>query len=118
MNDEVYWIFTLAVMPGQLPEFKDLISRIVAATSKEPDTLTYEYSINDAGDTIHIFERYRSSEAFVTHVEETFSQFAQRFLELVKVTRLVVYGAPSDAAREKLDCFGAVYMKIFDGFKR
>ena len=118
MNDEVYWVLTLAVKPGQLAAFKEIAFGLVAATSKEPGTLAYEYSINPAGDTVHVFERYRNSEAIVSHVDQTFAPFAQRFLELVTVTQLVVYGAPNDTVREKLAGFGAVYMQTFDGFRR
>jgi hypothetical protein len=80
--------------------------------------LTYEYSVGDDGRTVNIFERYRDSDAFVSHVDETFAKFAERFLELASVTRFVVYGEPTAAARVKLDSFGAIYMKTFDGFRR
>ena len=118
MKDEVYWVFTLDMKPEKFDEFKALVSEIVAATSEESGTLTYEYSVSEDRKTVHIFERYRDSDAFVSHVENTFARFAQRFLELVTVTRLVVYGSPTEAAREKLNSFGAVYMTKFEGFSR
>jgi hypothetical protein len=44
--------------------------------------------------------------------------WAARFLECVDVTRFVVYGDPSPAARELLDGFGATYLGPWGGFSR
>jgi quinol monooxygenase YgiN len=116
MVDDLYWVFTLAVKPGQLPAFRSLVAGIVAASRKEPGTLAYQYSISADEKTIHIFERYRDSQAFVTHVEQTFGGYAERFLSMVTIVSLVVYGNPDAAARKALDSFNATYMTLFDGF--
>jgi quinol monooxygenase YgiN len=118
MVDDLYWVFTLDVKPGRFPEFRALVADIVAASSKEPGTLAYQYSVNADETQVHIFERYRDSEAFVAHVEQTFGGYAERFLALVNVASLVVYGNPNAAARKALDGFGARYMTLFDGFAR
>lgn len=117
MKDEVINIFTLSLSPENFPKFKQLVARIVAATSKEPGTLMYEYSVTEDHTVAHIIERYRA-DAVVSHIEETFAPFAQEFLELVTVTSLVVYGNPDEPTRKLLDAFGAVYMNSFDGFTR
>jgi quinol monooxygenase YgiN len=118
MADDLFWVFTLQVHPGKFEEFKTLVSAIVAATSKEPGTLAYQYSVNADRSVVHIYERYRDSDAFVSHVEKTFGGFADRFLSLVAVSSLVVYGTPNDEARKALDTFNATYMTLFDGFAR
>lgn len=118
MADDLYWIFTLKVQPGRFPEFRSLVAQIVADSAREPGTLAYQYSVSADENTVHIYERYRDSDAFVQHVERTFSIYAERFLALVAVTSLVVYGNPDATARRALDSFGAVYMKLFDGFAR
>jgi quinol monooxygenase YgiN len=94
------------------------VAPLVAATKEEPGALAYEYNVSDDESTIHIFERYRDSNAVVAHVEQTFAQFAERFLALATVTGFVVYGSPNAEARKILDGFGAVYMTPFDGFTR
>jgi len=38
--------------------------------------------------------------------------------EVTCVFNLAVYGEPDDEIRTRLDPFGAVYMKPFDGFTR
>lgn len=118
MDKEVFWVFTLGVQPEKFAEFKQLVSSIVAASFDEPGTLAYQYAVSDDQRTVHIFERYRDSEAFVVHVEQTFSGYAQRFLALVSIDSLVVYGAPNAEARKALDTFNARYMTLFDGFSR
>ena len=117
MHPHISCQFSLSVKPAEFPEFKALIANIVAATSTEPDTLVYEYSVNEDNSTVHILERYKA-DAVVSHVDTTFAPFGKRFLELCTVTSLVVYGTPDAEVRKRLDPFGAVYMTPFDGFSR
>ena len=117
MHPHISCLFSLSVKPAEFPEFKALIANIVAATSTEPDTLVYEYSVNEDNSTVHILERYKA-DAVVSHVDTTFAPFGKRFLELCTVTSLVVYGTPDIEVRKRLDPFGAVYMTPFDGFSR
>jgi autoinducer 2-degrading protein len=95
-----------------------LFAQIVAATAQEPGTLAYQYAASEDRNTVHIFERYRDSAAFVRYVEQTFGGFAERFLSFVSVRSLVVYGEPDAAARKALYSFNATYMNLFDGFSR
>lgn len=88
------------------------------ASREEPGTLAYQYSVSADKSTVHIFERYRDSDAFVFHVKETFGPYTERFLELVTVASLVVRGNPNAAARKALDSFNASYMTLFGGFAR
>lgn len=117
MSDETSCHYHLALVPSDYEAFKELVARIVAATHKEPGTLSYEYSVNADHTKIHIVERYRTS-ALLSHVEETFAPYAKRFLELVTIENLYVYGTTTPDIRAKLDGFGAIYMTSFDGFTR
>jgi quinol monooxygenase YgiN len=117
MSSQVSSLFTLALKPEDFPRFKALVADIVAATQREPGTLIYEYSVNADHTIAHILERYES-DAVTNHVDITFAPFAERFLSLVKVTGLTVYGEPDAEVRKRLDPFGAVYMTSFGGFCR
>jgi quinol monooxygenase YgiN len=97
--------------------FQELVSQIVSATSKEPDTLTYEYVVNADRSVAHIIERYRTP-GVLPHVEKTFAPFAERFLSLAKIEKLFVYGETTPEIRAKLNGFGAVYLTPFEGFSR
>ena len=118
VNNDLFWIFTLAVKPGKFADFKALVAQIVKASSHEPGTIAYQYSANQEKTVVHIYERYRDSEAFVSHVNQTFGAYAERFLSFVDVAGLVVYGEPNAVARKALDAFNASYMNLFDGFSR
>jgi len=67
---------------------------------------------------IHSYEQYADSGAVLAHLSTFGEKFAERLLTAVDPTRLVVYGDPTDQAREALDAFGALYMKPFAGFAR
>ena len=117
MHEETSCNFHLSLDPANYEAFKDLVAQIVSATRQEPGTLGYEYSVNADKSAVHIVERYRT-EALLSHLEETFAPFAQRFLELVTIKSLYVYGTTTPEIRAKLGDFGAVYMTPFDGFTR
>lgn len=118
MDKHVSWVIELAVKEGQLDTFKALMEEMVAGTSPEPGTLGYEWYISGDGGTVHIFEKYADSDAMIAHVSGFMQKWAGRFLESVDVTRFVVYGDPSPAARELLDGFGATYLGPWGGFSR
>ena len=118
MEGHVSWVIELAVKDGAFDAFKELMEEMVSGTREEPETLAYEWYISDDRGTIHIYEKYASSEAMVTHVSGFVEKWASRFLECVDVPRFVVYGDPSPAARELLDGFGATYLGPWGGFSR
>lgn len=118
MAKELFWIFTLQLKPGQLDAFKAMVAEIVPLAENEPGTLAYQWSLNHDQSIVHIYERYADSDAFVSHVEQTFSHFTTCFMAMVNVQSLVVYGEPNAACREALDTFNAAYMTLFNGFSR
>jgi hypothetical protein len=66
---------------------------------------------------VHVVERY-CTQGLLSHVEQTFTPFTERLLELVKIDKLFVYGDTTPAIRPKLDGFGAEYLTPFAGFSR
>ena len=117
MKDEIYSLYHLSIDPTNFDAFKALVEPIVEATSKEPDTTTYEYVVNAEKTVVHIVERYRT-QGLLPHVNETFTPYAERFLELAKIDKLYVYGETTPEIRAKLDGFGAEYLTSFAGFSR
>ena len=117
MQNEIYSIYHLAIAPADFDAFEQLIQPIVAATREEPDTMIYEYVVNADHTVVHIIERYRTK-GLLSHVEQTFAPFAERFLKLATMKKLFVYGDPTPEIRAKLDGFGAEYLTPFAGFSR
>ncbi|MDH4177152.1 MAG: antibiotic biosynthesis monooxygenase [Thermoleophilia bacterium] len=118
MEQHVSWVLEAAVKDGRLDAFTALMHEMVEGTSAEPQTLAYEWYISADEATVHIYEKYADSEAMVAHVSGFMEKWAGRFLECIDVTRFVVYGDPSPAARELLDGFGAAYLAPWGGFSR
>ena len=118
MGDQVSLLLEVAVKPGQLDDFTVLMDEMVESTEGEPGAVIYEWSVSDDGGTVHIHERFTDSPAVVTHLATFGAQFAARFLGAVDPTRLVVYGSPSDDAKEALSALGPSYMVPLGGFAR
>ena len=118
MEKHVSWVLEVTVKPGQLDTFKELMEEMVAGTSTEPETLNYEWYISDDEGTIHLFEKYASSEAMITHVSGFLEKWARRFMESVETTRFTVYGDPSADARGLLAAWGGNYLAPWGGFAR
>ena len=119
MNSNVSWILELQVQDGQLNDFRALMEEMVSATqANEPGTLNYEWSTGVDGKICHIYERYASSEAVMTHLGTFGEKFADRFLAVLKPVRFVVYGSPSTAVKDALAGFSPVYMESAAGFSR
>ena len=118
MEGHVSWVVECAVKEGQLDTFEELMGEMVQGTSAEPGTLAYEWYISEDGSTVHIFEKYASSEDTIAHVTGFLEKWAQRFTGAVDIAKIVVYGDPSPAAREILDGWGAIYLGPWGGFSR
>jgi len=109
-------VFTVAV--DQMDKFTPLIPKLVAATGKEPGALQFECNIGDDQKTADFFERYTDSKAALFHQAESFARFSKEFFAVAKLTRLVIYGTPSDEFKKANADFNPIYMTPFDGFVR
>ena len=115
-NEQVYWVFT--VTTDQMDKFMPLVPKLVAATKKEPGALQFEFNIGDDQKTVDIFERYTDSRAALFHQSASFAPLSQEFFAVAKLTRWVIYGAPSDEFKKANADFHPIYMTPFDGFVR
>jgi quinol monooxygenase YgiN len=115
-SEQVYWVFTVTV--DQMDKFKQLVPKLVAATAKEPGALQFECNIGDDQKTVDFFERYTDSKAALVHQAESFGPHAKEFFAVAKLTRWVIYGAPSDEFKKANADFHPIYMTPLDGFVR
>ncbi len=119
MSDPVSWLLELAIKPGELGNMQTLMAVMIEATqANEPDALAYEWHYNDAGDSLHIYERYTDSAAVMVHLGTFMENYAERFLGAADPVKLTVYGNASDDARAALDGLGAAYHPSTSGFTR
>ncbi|MDA0733282.1 MAG: antibiotic biosynthesis monooxygenase [Chloroflexi bacterium] len=119
MSDIVSWVVDVTIKPGELANFKALAGELVRATqTNEPDTLAYEYLLSEDNSVCHIYERYADSDAAKIHLTTFGERFAKRFMGMVNLNRLTVYGSPDEGLRKELDGLGATFMPQFNGFAR
>ena len=116
MSDEVFWLYEVAVKPGQASPLRKLMAELIESARGEPGALAYQWSLSDDDRTAHIYERYTDSAATLTHIAAFRETFAQRFLAAVELTRVVVYGTPNAEVRDALMAMHPVYMSAIAGF--
>ena len=119
MNDNISWVLELSVKSGEIDNVKALMEEMVQAIeANEPNAMNYEWYLNEAESSIHLYERYADSDAALVHLGNFGKNFGARFLAAMDATRLSVYGSPSDALTKELTGFGGVFFPTIGGFSR
>jgi|SRR5215468_2637308 len=118
MSAEVFWLYEVAVKPGQVEALRTLMAELIESTHAEPGARGYQWSVSGDGSVAHIYERYADSAATLAHVERFRARFRQRFLAAVEPTRVVVYGTPTEDVKQALVPLRPVYMSALAGFAR
>lgn len=119
MADKVHWLLEVTVKDHQLQNLKDLIVEMSdGAQAREPGTLDYLWMVSADGATAHVYERYKDSDAALTHLASFNQHFAQRFLTMVDPVRFTVYGNPTDELKQALAGFKPIYLPQVGGFAR
>lgn len=119
MSNHIFWVLDLDIKEGRLGDFRSLMGEMVEATqANEPGCLNYEWFISDDETKCSLYERYADSDALMTHMGNFGAHFADRFMACVDIKKFVVYGDPSEMAREALSTLGVVIMNPFGGYFR
>jgi len=118
MDEAVSWLVEVGVKPGKLEDFRALVVEMVESTQGESGTLAYQWFVSDDGTAVHIYERYASSAAVMTHLQAFGSKFAERFFAAADITRWMIYGSPSAEVTSALKAFDPTYLGPFGGFVR
>ena len=110
--------FQQSIKIGELEAFKKTVNSMIEVTARnEPDTLSYNWFINEEGTECHLLETFKDSEAFITHLNNVGPMFP-KLLESCTVTRAKIFGEPSDALKELLAPLGVEYFSHFNGISR
>ncbi|HEV3272212.1 MAG TPA: antibiotic biosynthesis monooxygenase [Candidatus Methylacidiphilales bacterium] len=117
MSEEISWLLEVDILPGQLENFRAVARDLIASTQSEPGTLAYEWNLSEDQTVCHIYERYKNSDAVLTHVRG-FGAFAERFMQACRPTRFHIYGTPNDDAKATLADFSPLYFSPLGGFHR
>ncbi len=117
MSEQIHWNLEVAILPGQLENFRAVARDLIANTQKEADTLTYEWHLSADNTKCHIIERYRNSAALITH-GEGFHAFAERFFQACRLVRIDIYGPVTEEAKAGLTGLYPNYYSLLGGFNR
>jgi quinol monooxygenase YgiN len=105
---------------GKIEEYKKLIeemSRVVEAS--EPDTINYEFYLNRDETKCIVHETYANSEAVLAHNADIASQtLLPKIFSVSRISRIDVYGNPSEELQKVLTSFRPQTYKLFAGFSR
>src|SRR5689334_21049158 len=107
--------YTGEIQPGQEEAFRQAAAKVAAGVEKEPGTQVYYWSMRADGKTFDVVEIYKDSAAFLAHVKDVRSNFADE-LKTQKGTKLVVYGDPDAEAKKAIEGLHPEYESPFAGF--
>jgi quinol monooxygenase YgiN len=118
MSEDVYWVIELAVNPGRFEDLKTLVAELLEANRNKVGFLTYGVAISDDRQVCHIYERFQDSAAIINHMQSFGPKFSERFFEILKPTRFVIYGTPSAEVKDAVAPFNPVYMTRLADFRK
>jgi quinol monooxygenase YgiN len=111
-------VVTGEVLPGQMDNFRQLATRMVAAVAEEPGTLAYEWNFHPDQKTFNIMEVYQNSDALAAHFKHVTADFLKELVQVRKTTNAIVFGSPDAQVKEALARLDPVYTSHIDGFMR
>jgi quinol monooxygenase YgiN len=119
-QNEIRLSLELAIESSKIAECKKLVQDMVKVVEgNEPDTINYEYYLNNAETSCVINEAYKNSEAALAHVKGVASQtILPKIFNISRIARFDVYGDASEELEKVLTTFGAKFYKLFAGFSR
>jgi quinol monooxygenase YgiN len=118
MTDYIRANAELSIPAGKIDEFKKLAAELIKKVeANEPNTLSYEWFLSDDESKCYVLEIYKDSEALMAHLGDI-GEMMGPFLELAPLTRLELYGSPSDEVRQALEPFGTKFFEHWNGLTR
>jgi quinol monooxygenase YgiN len=117
MGTEVWLMIEAAVKPGRLDDLRAVMDELVESTTDESGTLTYAWSVDEDGASMHLLERYADPGAATAHLATFVSRFAERYFAAVDPVRFVVYGG-DDTVAEAVAAAHPTFMGPLTGLVR
>lgn len=112
------YVVELTINDGGLDKFKELAAGYAATVeANEATTTTYQWYLAEDNSKCLLHEAFTDSDALLQHLANVGPSLPD-LLAVAPITRVEVFGTPSDAAREALDGLGSTYYPHFVGFQR
>ena len=99
---------------NDVKEFMISFTKFVRET--EPNTYDFGYFISADGQHVNLVEKYYDSADFVHHLNNfESSKFAEKFMTIFSLERVLVVGNSSDALKDKVKGYGAELRENIEG---
>ena len=90
-----------------------------AVEAKELETTNYQFYLDGAETKCIVWETYTSSEAVLAHINGAASQsILPKIFNISKMTRVEVYGKPSEELKKTIANSSPITYNLFIGFSR
>jgi len=108
------------IKEGKMEEYKNLVQDMSRAVeANEPDTVDYHFYLNKDETKCIVHETYANSEAVLAHNNSVASKtILPKIFSVSKISRIEVYGNPSEELQKVLKSFGSQTYILFAGFSR
>lgn len=116
MSENIIWVVEGKIKEGERLKFDALMHEMIETVQKEEGTLNYEWTLSDDG-LLHVYERYKDANAATTHLP-TWGSFSGRFMEVVEITRFVVFSNLTPELKEAVGGLNPIYMTPIGGFAK
>ena len=113
ITKNIYWTITGKVKDGELENMKKAIEAMVVATRTEDGAISYDFSLSDDDTTLHIYERYKDSEATLEHMKNV-GNLLPAFIGCVDLEPITIIGNCSNELKQAWEAFGAQHVKILN----
>ena len=125
MSEPLVFVDTSEVREGKLEELKTVIKDLAEFVRvNEPRPILYNVYLSEDGTRMTVIQAHPDSASMEYHMKLAGPVFT-RFVELIKMSSLDVYGAPSDELREQmrqkalmLGAGGLTVHELAGGFER
>jgi quinol monooxygenase YgiN len=105
---------------GKIEGYKKLVQDMSRAVeANEPETTRYQFYLDGPETKCIVWETYTSSEAALAHINGAASQIIlPKIFNISKMTKIEVYGKPSEELRKAIIGSSPQTYNLFAGFSR
>jgi quinol monooxygenase YgiN len=119
-NNQIHFRAEFNIKEGKIEEYKRLIKEMsFMVKENEPETLNYQFYLNQDNSKCIVHETYLNSEAAFIHANGRASQtILPRIFDVANIVKFDVYGSPNEELQNLLKNFNAQTYQLFTGFSR
>jgi len=118
VENQIHFRADFMIEEGKIEEVKKLVQDIRKLVENEPDTIRYQFYLNKSETNCVVNETYANSAALAHTKGVALQAILPKILRVARMTRIDVYGNPSEELQNALTSFGAQAYNLFAGFSR